>query len=120
MTTLNKAMNGLQVDSVAMTAAPLEQPSPVKILTTHAHELPAELLRSTSFLQTGKVWQGTRPAGIFKKSNLLRRALELKRAWKLFRQAPNFDAVITVGAMGGLSCSALKHLRRGGPVHVRH
>ena len=120
MTTLNKAMNGLQVDSVAMTAAPLERPSPVKILTTHAHELPAELLRSTSFLQTGKVWQGTRPAGIFKKSNLLRRALELRRAWKLFRQAPNFDAVITVGSLEGLAFAALQNLRRRRPVHVMY
>ena len=96
MTALNNLISESQSEPVAMSSASPMQTADARILTTHAHELPAELLRSTSFLQTGKVWQGTRPGGMFKKSNLLRRVLELRRAWQLFRQAPNFDVVMSI------------------------
>ena len=120
MTPHNNSIGELRSDRVAVSAAALEPTSDVKILTTHAHELPVELLRATSFLQTGKVWQGTRPGGIFKKSTLLRRILELKRAWQLFRQAPNFNIVITVGSLEGLAFAALQNLRQRRPVHVMY
>src|SRR5437016_3930232 len=120
MTMSNSAIADLQAQANLPPTSPSEPPAACRVLTTHAHALPPELLRITSLLQAGKVWEGTRPAGRFNRSKWLRRALELKRAWTLFRMAPNFDAVITVGSLEGLAFAALQRLRRRRPVHVMY
>jgi glycosyltransferase involved in cell wall biosynthesis len=49
-----------------------------------------------------------------------RRIRQLWRAWTLFRTAPKFDVVITVGALDGLAFAALQRFRTARPVHVMY
>jgi hypothetical protein len=90
-----------------------------KILATEPVALSRELAARTEVLAAlNDAWweRGLRRAGM---PGFARRSRHLRRAWALFREAPRFSAVVTLGDLEGLTFACVQRLRgRSRPVHV--
>jgi glycosyltransferase involved in cell wall biosynthesis len=92
-----------------------------RILTVEPAALPAELTARTDVLpQSGSKWW-IEILERFGLSNLARRIKSARRSWRLFRLAPSYAAVITLGDFEGLLFAWLQRLHGGArPVHVMY
>lgn len=101
-----------------ITGAP---PANLKFLTLGIHALPPELHKQTVMLspRPERWWEKLlRWSGL---AGTADRSRSFRMAWSLFRAAPQFDAVITTGAMTGLVFAFLQKLRGSKrPVHVMY
>jgi glycosyltransferase involved in cell wall biosynthesis len=73
--------------------------------------LPAELLNRTKVLPPTKEAWWERIVVTLGLPGLARRSRDCRRAWTLFRRVPEFDVVITDGALVGLTFAFLQSLR---------
>ncbi len=91
------------------------------ILATGPHALPEELLRCTEVLPpTEKIWW-ERVFAALRLSGLVQRSRQCRRAWAMFRKSRDFDAVVTDGALLGLTFAVLQRLRGPRrPIHVMY
>jgi glycosyltransferase involved in cell wall biosynthesis len=108
--------------SSASTPGPLESSRKLpNILATGPHALPEELLRRTEVLPpTEKIWW-ERVFAALRLSGLVQRSRQCRRAWAMFRKSRDFDAVVTDGALLGLTFAVLQRLRRPRrPIHVMY
>ena len=91
----------------------------LKVLATEPAALSRELAARTDVLPAASdTWweRGLRKAGL---PEFARRSRHLRRAWALFREAPRFSAIVTLGDLEGLAFACLQRLRgRRRPVHV--
>jgi len=91
------------------------------VLTTHPPALPAEFLSRTHVLTPTKSVWWERILDRLRLPGLARRSSEYRRAWALFRKAPDFDVVITDGAAVGFAFAFLQSLRSARrPAHVMY
>ena len=92
-----------------------------KILATGPHALPDELLRCTEVLPPTKETWWERVFATVRLSGLAQRSRQCRRAWAMFRKSRSFDAVVTDGALLGLTFACLQRLRGPRrPVHVMY
>ena len=90
-----------------------------RILASEPVALPPELAELTEILPvTADEWW-ERALRRLRLSESARRIHDLRRAWVLFRHAPRYAAVVTLGDMEGLFFAALERFRgQNRPVHV--
>jgi glycosyltransferase involved in cell wall biosynthesis len=92
-----------------------------KILATGPHALPDELLRCTEVLPPTKETWWERVFATVRLSGLAQRSRQCRHAWAMFRKSRSFDAVVTDGALLGLTFAVLQRLRGPRrPVHVMY
>jgi hypothetical protein len=90
-----------------------------QILASEPHALPPELAEITKAMAALKDRWWERLLDFVGLTQFARRSRRFRRAWKLFRLAPPFAAVITAGDLEGLAFSVLQRFRRKQrPVHV--
>jgi glycosyltransferase involved in cell wall biosynthesis len=105
-------------DTVVASSPQRESRLDLKILTTHPHALPPELLGVTEVLATPEIQGRVRR---FSPRTWIRRAQQLRCAWRLFERAPGFGAVVTLGSLEGMVFAALQRFRgTRRPVHVMY
>ena len=96
----------------------LREPS---FLTFSPHALPPDLQSRTTVLPFQKDVRLERVFRYFHLHGVAARAQALRRAWALFREAPEFNVVITTGTLDGLTYAFLQKLRGPRrPINVMH
>lgn len=105
----------------ALTLAPRKSESDIRILACEPAALPEDLATRTEVLPEMKnVWweSALERVGMVQ---MAWRSWALRSAWRLFRMAPRFGAVITLGDLQGLAFAAMQRLRGSRrPVHVMY
>ena len=92
-----------------------------RVLATGPHALPDDMLARTETLAPTKEAWWERILAMVRLSGFVHRSRQCRRAWAMFKTATGFDAVVTDGALLGLTFACLQRLRgRQRPVHVMY
>ncbi len=94
---------------------------PLRVLACEPVALPPDLLALTEVLPPAEPRFGERVLVKLGLTGFARRSLMLRRSWILFRRAPQYKAVVTLGDLEGGIFAALQRLRGNRrPVHIMY